>query len=102
MLTFLAYFLGAFALLCVVNTVGSYLHRRCPRCRAPSGTAISHGLPVRFCVEEERCGAMWGPACKLWDLLPHTFDGLLFAYSGSYWAALWRYLTRHPSQWEGE
>lgn len=62
---------------------------KCPLCGGPSDKVLYAGLPMRLCRNEEcRCG--WGLGSWLTFIF---FNGYFFVYQGSYWKALWRWLT---------
>ena len=65
---------------------------KCPACeREGTLRVISCGLPMGFCPD---CEVGWGPASWLHWLIPLTFTGEMFVYSGSYLVALWYWLNR--------
>lgn len=63
---------------------------KCPRCGSGSLKVIYAGLPGRICTREQACSTMWGMASWAAFLF---FNGVLLVYSGSYWTALWHWLT---------
>lgn len=63
----------------------------CPTCNSPTVKVIYFGLPGRLCDVWD-CGTLTGLA----SYAPAVSDGEAFeymAYEGSYWAALWFWLT---------
>lgn len=67
----------------------------CPLCgETESQQVIVYGLPARICPNEG-CHCLFGGAEWLISRLP--FNGWFMAYEGSYWRALWHWLTR-PDQ----
>lgn len=68
----------------------------CPLCRAPMLKVIYMGLPGRLC-QDPNCCCLDGLAAWAPPVASETDDGPAFAfmvYSGSYWRALWRWLTQ--------
>ncbi len=62
---------------------------KCPRCNSESLKMIYAGLPLRKCTDLT-CACAWGLgsyAAAIW------FTGAMMAYEGSYWRALWHWLT---------
>ncbi|WP_142851012.1 hypothetical protein [Telmatospirillum sp. J64-1] len=65
----------------------------CPNCGEPMVKAIYLGLPGEFC---ESCNTLTGLAAYAPPVASQTEDGPLFkfmVYEGSYWRALWHWLT---------
>lgn len=70
----------------------------CPQCKGAAQKAIYFGLPVGLCADVE-CSVAWGLgsyAMLVW------FNGWLMLYSGSYWRALWRWLTTKQEPTDAE
>lgn len=68
---------------------------KCPLCSGPSAKVIYYGMPCRLC-HDERCSCLWSWWLFDW-LVPYLpFNGVLVGYEGSYWRALWRWLTEPP------
>lgn len=61
----------------------------CPLCSSKGLKIIHLGLPMFLCSKDE-CGAVWGFWCYA---IAFYFDGVFFVYEGSYWPALWEWLT---------
>jgi hypothetical protein len=62
----------------------------CPQCGGEAHKAIYFGLPLGVCADPT-CSMAWGLgsyAMLVW------FNGWLMIYTGSYWRALWGWLTR--------
>ncbi len=66
----------------------------CPRCSTVGVKVIYYGLPHRLCDNDE-CVCLWGPFDWLTTKLP--FNGFMLQYQGSYWSALWTWLTEGQS-----
>lgn len=66
---------------------------KCPLCSSSATKAIFAGFPVRLCESEECrcCFGFW--AWVVGNLVP--FNGWFMVYHGSYWRALWAWLTRN-------
>lgn len=68
----------------------------CPMCASPMMKIIYMGLPGRLCTVDG-CHCLTGAAAYAPSVASETDDGPAFAfmpYEGSYWRALWRWLTR--------
>lgn len=68
----------------------------CPLCGGETHRVIYTGLPGRLC-KDERCAALTGLAAYVPPIVTETDQGPMFAfmvYEGSYWRALWRWLTK--------
>lgn len=62
---------------------------KCPTCGCDADKIIYAGLPGGMCVSDE-CATMWGLASWAAFLF---FNGMVMVYVGSYWRALWSWLT---------
>jgi hypothetical protein len=62
----------------------------CPLCGSSHEKVIYAGLPLKLCVKKD-CNCVWGFWSRLFYLLP--FNGVFMKYHGSYWRALWHWLT---------
>lgn len=71
------------------------MSRPCPACGSPTVKVIYFGLPGRLCTNETCC-CLDGIASMAPPVATDTPFGPMFAYlqyDGSYWRALWRWLT---------
>lgn len=67
--------------------------KSCPVCDEPMSKAIYVGLPGRFCLN---CNVLDGLAAWAPPVSTETEHGPMFSffiYEGSYWKALWHWLT---------
>lgn len=64
--------------------------RPCPICSQPSIRVIYMGFPLLLCSDEE-CSCLFGWWMWLMDHVP--YNGWFMTYEGSYWPALWAWLT---------
>lgn len=62
----------------------------CPTCQSTKTDKVIYtGLPMKLCLVEE-CNTLWG----FWSWIPSDgFDGKFSTYKGSYWVAMWYWLT---------
>ncbi len=66
---------------------------KCPLCGGDGQKVIYAGFPGRICTNEE-CSCLWGAAAFVSEII--GWNGVLFAYDGSYLSALWRWLFASP------
>jgi hypothetical protein len=62
----------------------------CPTCGELQQKALYMGLPGKLC-KDPKCATLTGPAEWAAGIF---FDGKVFFYTGSYWLALWDFLTK--------
>ena len=62
---------------------------QCPLCSSGTYKVIYAGFPGRMCTNEECC-CLTGPAAIVSGII--GWNGMLFAYEGSYFVALWHWL----------
>ncbi len=60
--------------------------RECPECSEPVSKCLLFGFPMWMCFD---CGIGGGLASGLFSYS----NGELYVYEGSYWKALWEWLT---------
>lgn len=59
----------------------------CPLCEAESMKVIYYGFPMHLCME---CNCLFG----FWEIFTRymPFNGIFFAYEGSYFIALFKWI----------
>lgn len=65
-------------------------YKVCPLCDSEALKAIYAGIPVLLC-SNRGCNCVWGFWSKAMNLFP--FNGWFLIYTGSYFHALWHWLT---------
>ena len=66
--------------------------RKCPLCGEPVLKAIFAGLPLKMCSNDD-CQCAWGLGTVAMNLMSNGAGWALFIYPGSYWVALYHWLS---------
>ena len=76
----------------------------CPNCTTAGHRVLYYGLPMFFCGNG-RCATLFGFWAWVVEWVPNNTDDdgepvfAFMAYTGSYWSALWHWLTRPAGDW---
>ena len=65
---------------------------KCPKCGEAGTKVLYSGIPAKFCLNES-CSTLWGVGSYLIAMLP--FNGMFVHYDGSYFSALWFFLSEN-------